>query len=311
MKTHNNFHCFDRGVAKQCGVNGALLMWNFRHWIDENIANNRNFHDGRYWTYQSMDALCKTFDYLTPNQIRTAVDKLVKGGYILKGNYNKSAYDRTTWYAITKAGYALFSDCGDANATVENPKSICEETQMEAVETANGSGLNHNSIRGTYNSPNNPTNNEQQMNVCAEPPKAPPAPPVPPVFRIPLNDNSLFDVTADMAAHWRELYPAVDVEQELRKIIGWCEANPQKRKTRNGVNRFVTSWLSREQDRGGTRNGAYQGGGYGQGGYYGNGNGSASGYDAAFGGDDGRAQREADAQRAIAEDAKWGIKSAF
>lgn len=95
---------------------------------------------------------------------------------------------------------------------------------------------------------------------CAEPPKAPPAPPVPPVFQIPLNDNSLFAVTAEMVSHWRELYPAVDVEQELRKIIGWCEANPQKRKTKNGVNRFVTNWLSREQDRGGTRNGAYQGG---------------------------------------------------
>lgn len=267
MATHNNFHCFDKAVAKQCGVNGAVLLWNFRYWIDENIANKRNFHDGHYWTYQSMDALCKTFDYLTPNQIRTAVDKLVKGGYVLKGNYNKSAYDRTTWYTITEAGYALFSDFYSANATAENLKSICEKSQMETGEIANGNGKNHNSIRGTYDTPNNLPTNEYQMNVSAEPPKAPPAPPPnPPMFQIPLNDNSLFDVTAEMVDYWRNLYPAVDVEQAFRAMIGWSYSHKRQRKTRNGVESFINRWLEKEQNRGGTRQGGYggyQGGGYG------------------------------------------------
>lgn len=159
MELHNNFHCFDKGAAKQCGVNGALLLWNFRYWIDENIANNRNFHDGRYWTYQSMDALCKTFDYLTANQIRTAIDKLVKGGYIVKGNYNKSSYDHTTWYSITEAGYAVFSDFCGKNATFKNHNSICEKTQIEAGIFPNRDGLQPKSIRGTYNIPYDSTNN--------------------------------------------------------------------------------------------------------------------------------------------------------
>ena len=38
--------------------------------------------------------------------------------------------------------------------------------------------------------------------------------------------------------------------QELRKMIGWLEANPKKRKTKQGVLRFVTAWLAREQDKG-------------------------------------------------------------
>ena len=33
---------------------------------------------------------------------------------------------------------------------------------------------------------------------------------------------------------------------------GWLDSNPTKRKTRGGVARFVNSWLSREQDRGGS-----------------------------------------------------------
>ena len=33
---------------------------------------------------------------------------------------------------------------------------------------------------------------------------------------------------------------------------GWLDANPGKRKTKVGVKRFVNSWLSRSQDRGGS-----------------------------------------------------------
>ena len=52
---------------------------------------------------------------------------------------------------------------------------------------------------------------------------------------------------------WMELYPAVDVMQELRKMKGWCQENPRKRKTKKGIRRFVGNWLAREQDKGGTR----------------------------------------------------------
>ncbi len=31
---------------------------------------------------------------------------------------------------------------------------------------------------------------------------------------------------------------------------GWLLSNKDRRKTRRGISRFITSWLSREQDRG-------------------------------------------------------------
>ena len=31
---------------------------------------------------------------------------------------------------------------------------------------------------------------------------------------------------------------------------GWLNANPKKKKTRSGINRFINNWLSREQDKG-------------------------------------------------------------
>lgn len=69
------------------------------------------------------------------------------------------------------------------------------------------------------------------------------------VETIVLNDGSEWKPTVTEYAEYGRLYPNVDVQQEFRKMHGWCNANPAKRKTQRGVKRFVNSWLSREQDR--------------------------------------------------------------
>lgn len=83
---------------------------------------------------------------------------------------------------------------------------------------------------------------------CAEPETVS----TPPVIDIILNDGSYYGVTNEDVIKWTELYPAVDVMQELRNMAGWCDANPKKRKTKSGIRRFINGWLSGEQNKGGT-----------------------------------------------------------
>lgn len=78
---------------------------------------------------------------------------------------------------------------------------------------------------------------------------SPPAPECPPVFSLELNDGTKYGVTQEDIDKYSELYPAVDVPQEFRKMIGWIDANPKNRKTRSGIKRFINSWLTKEQDR--------------------------------------------------------------
>ena len=82
------------------------------------------------------------------------------------------------------------------------------------------------------------------------------------VYKIPLQskkENPIYhNVFEDDIEHYRELYPAVDIDAEIRKMIGWCEANPAKRKTPRGVRAFITTWLSKEQDKGGRLKGISQ-----------------------------------------------------
>ncbi len=69
---------------------------------------------------------------------------------------------------------------------------------------------------------------------------------------LPLNNKTMFAVTTEDVKQYGELYPSVNVEQELRNMRGWLDANPDKRKTPRGIRRFVNGWLAREQDRGGS-----------------------------------------------------------
>lgn len=72
-------------------------------------------------------------------------------------------------------------------------------------------------------------------------------------IRLQLNDKSLFPIFDDDLDKWRDLYPAVNVEQELRNMVGWIDGNPTRRKTKSGIKKFINSWLSKEQDQGGRR----------------------------------------------------------
>lgn len=80
----------------------------------------------------------------------------------------------------------------------------------------------------------------------------PPPPEAPPVISLPLSSGAEHPVSQTDVDEWVALYPAVDVVQQLRNMRGWLLSNPTKRKTQKGIRRFITGWLAKEQDRGGS-----------------------------------------------------------
>lgn len=114
-------HHFDVSFAVKYGITEAILMNHFEYWIELNHANGKNFYEGRYWTFNSMKALCEIFPYLTEKKIRNALKNLQELGFLMKGNFNKSSYDRTLWYAFTDLG-----------------ESMLPKGQMETSKKANG-----------------------------------------------------------------------------------------------------------------------------------------------------------------------------
>jgi hypothetical protein len=58
---------------------------------------------------------------------------------------------------------------------------------------------------------------------------------------------------ADKSA-WAKAYPACDIERELLAMLEWIKSHPKEgKKSRYRV--FITGWLKRQQDRGGSNRG--------------------------------------------------------
>lgn len=149
-------HHFDTDVAKEYGVNAAVILHNINFWLEKNEANGSNLHDGNYWTYNSVKAFKKQFYYLSEKAINTALKKLEKEGIIVTGKYNSSAYDRTKWYALTERGKAI----------CRKGKSICQKGQMEEPERENGFAENGEPI--PYRKPDTKPDSKTAY-ACSEP----------------------------------------------------------------------------------------------------------------------------------------------
>ena len=118
-------HSFNIELAKEYGILEAILLKNIWFWIEKNRANEKNFYDGTYWTYNSTRAFNELFPYASESSIKRALKSLQEKGIIKTGNYNKSSYDRTLWYAFTDLG-----------------ESIVSNRQMETNKSSNGDEQN-------------------------------------------------------------------------------------------------------------------------------------------------------------------------
>ncbi len=102
-------------------------------------------------------------------------------------------------------------------------------------------------VQRTFNHTDTDTDTDTEEKIkpsCAE---QAPAPAVEITF--PLVGEGEYHVTTSQSAEWGRLFPAVDVRQELREMRAWLQANPKRRKKESGIPRFVTSWLTKEQEK--------------------------------------------------------------
>jgi len=161
---------------------------------------------------------------LTKREIRTAISHLKSTGEVTVKTTNR--------YSIFSVNNYELYQCGDTQSDTEltdsrQPNDILS-TEIEELKERK----------------------ENNNTICSE--RIFPAP-TPSGILLPLVDKSFYDVPMEKIALWRETYPAVDVEQELRRMIAWLDSNPTKRKTRRGIERFINNWLARTQDSGGSK----------------------------------------------------------
>lgn len=111
MAISSQHHSFDVALAAEFSIEEAILIHHFQHWVRINRSLKRNQIEGRTWTYQTQEEIAAHFPYWNRDVIQRLLRKLVNKGVLLQDNFNKSAYDRTKWYAFVNEGkFVTFID---------------------------------------------------------------------------------------------------------------------------------------------------------------------------------------------------------
>lgn len=122
-------HYFNVEIAKEYGILEAILIQNIYYWTLKNKANDKHYHNGYYWSYNSIKAFGELFPYVSQRQIQYSLKKLKDLGIIMTDNFNTSPYDKTLWYSISNKGLSILQNCQIeiqdlSNRSVENVEPI-------------------------------------------------------------------------------------------------------------------------------------------------------------------------------------------
>ena len=97
-------HYFNTDIAKDYGIEEAIVLHHLFFWVNKNAANGVNYIDGSFWTYNSVSGFAKLFGYMNEKKIKRVLSSLVEKGLIKKGNHNQNKMVHTNWYAFTEKG---------------------------------------------------------------------------------------------------------------------------------------------------------------------------------------------------------------
>lgn len=123
---------FEVSHALVYGTERAAILYHFRHWIEINHAGKRNFHDGKTWSYQTLEALLKHFPFFNRSALHRHLTWLTsEEGPMIKGNYNTNRHDRTVWYAFKNESNWIRED-------YRNSIDISQKREMEFSKMGNG-----------------------------------------------------------------------------------------------------------------------------------------------------------------------------
>lgn len=115
--------CGESCAAVKYGLEEAVFLDAIMFWYRTNRGNAKpvHFHDGRWWTYNSVKTFEDVFPWWNAGQIRRIIARCKDKGALLVGNYNKDQRDRTAWYTPSDE---LLELCGEE-------KCNCRKQQME------------------------------------------------------------------------------------------------------------------------------------------------------------------------------------
>lgn len=100
LMSDSNILVFQPELSKLIGLNESIILQQIHYWIENGKKAKRNFHEGKYWVYNSYDEWQRQFPFWSKNTIIRALKGLEDKNILISGNFNKKGFDKTKWYSI-------------------------------------------------------------------------------------------------------------------------------------------------------------------------------------------------------------------
>lgn len=117
-------YSFNLKIAILYGVDEAIFIHSLEYWISKNRANGRHFHDGRWWSYNSVKALEALFPFWSKRQLERIINSCKNKCLVHVGDYNTDRRMRTCWYALDDVILDIYGeyDCISPNSEMHSTK---------------------------------------------------------------------------------------------------------------------------------------------------------------------------------------------
>ncbi|EKZ6910763.1 conserved phage C-terminal domain-containing protein [Listeria monocytogenes] len=119
-------------LAREIGLNEAIVLQQIHYWLNK----KQNLHDGRYWTYRSIQKWQEeNFSFWSVNTVKRTFTSLKEKKLLLTANYNKKKFDKTVWYSIDYDALEAMSQRVAQNEPTVSPKRANALAQNEPDNT--------------------------------------------------------------------------------------------------------------------------------------------------------------------------------
>lgn len=147
----------DRTLATLIGLNEALVLQQIEYWVNIKETSDKkgkrtikeNYADGFYWTYNTVEEWSEEFPFWSYDTVKRTLKKLRDNNYVVTGNYNEKAYDRTLWYRVNHEELIKLDEKNSlgANCTNEETSDVQEEKTSEGLETDIGANCPNGKVQ--------------------------------------------------------------------------------------------------------------------------------------------------------------------
>lgn len=123
----------DKNLAFIIGLNEAIIIQQVHYWLELNKKANRNFHEGRHWTYNTYEEWNEQFPFWSKTTIKRIFKKLRDMNLLIVDRFNVYQMDRTLWYTIDYDVLdSIMNVSNESNIDIQNKPM--EDNQNETMD---------------------------------------------------------------------------------------------------------------------------------------------------------------------------------